>query len=155
MPLTVCEPFGGNAARSGDVGQGGSREAGRGRRRYSDRRTEFGAPEGGRLLSPGIGINGERPTPSGGRAGEERYATARTRRRHDRRRDSADCGAGLPARSPRDHIVQISSENPGTASRLWDACAPPESKRVLGKDNLNPQELRDGQKYDITCRSPW
>src|SRR3546814_17725798 len=46
MPLTVCEPFGGNAARSGDVGQGGSREAGRGRRRYSDRRTEFGAPEG-------------------------------------------------------------------------------------------------------------
>src|SRR3546814_5528607 len=26
MPLTVCEPFGGNAARSGDVGQGGSRE---------------------------------------------------------------------------------------------------------------------------------
>src|SRR3546814_6859076 len=51
MPLTVCEPFGGNAARSGDVGQGGSREAGRGRRRYSDRRTEFGAPEGGRLRS--------------------------------------------------------------------------------------------------------
>src|SRR3546814_144546 len=88
----------------------------------------FGAPEGGRLLGPGIGINGERPTPSGGRACEARSATARTRRRHDRRRDSADCGAGIPARSPRDHIVQISSENPGTASRLWAACAPPEAK---------------------------
>src|SRR3546814_4927936 len=67
MPFAVCEPFGGDAARSGDVGQGGSRETGRGRGRYGDRRTEFGAPEGGRLLGPGIGINGERPTPSGDR----------------------------------------------------------------------------------------
>src|SRR3546814_19649013 len=111
MPLTVCEPFGGNAARSGDVGQGGSREAGRGRRRYSDRRTEFGAPEGGLLLSPGIGINGERPTPSGRRAGDEPYATARPRRRPDRRREGPVERERKPQRNRAHHQASQITQN--------------------------------------------
>lgn len=120
VPFAVRDQFRRNNSRTRDVRHDSSEKTRWRRSRDRGERAELGPPDGGRMLGTRIGVNGERPTPIGWRADPARHLPVRSPTPRDNRRDSAGCGAGIPARNRRDHIVRISSENLATASHLPD-----------------------------------